>query len=87
MRYYDGGEIWSGAFWHMRTMLGRETVDPILARAWLEEAKKDQEPMPEPFLAAVLGAAAEMTSPDNAAAIRSILREREFPLTKDAAHG
>ncbi len=87
MKYHEGGEIWSGAFWEMRAMLGRDAVDPILARAWLDEAKKDKAPTPKSFVSAILDAGKGMTSPDNAAAIRSVLRERRFPVPKDAAHG
>lgn len=85
MKYHDGGEIWSGAFWGMRAAIGRDTVDPILARGWLKEAEKDREPTAKSFVAALLAAAATMTSADNVAVIRSVLRERKFPLPKDAS--
>jgi hypothetical protein len=79
MQYHSGGEIWGGAFWEMRSRLGREKLDPILARAWLVEAASEQEPTAKSFVAALLTAAEDKISAD---AIRSVLRHRGFPVPR-----
>lgn len=79
MQYHSGGEIWGGAFWQMRSRLGREKLDPILAKAWLAEAALEEEPTAKSFIGALLTAAEDKTSAD---AIRSVLRHRGFPLPR-----
>jgi hypothetical protein len=32
------GEVWGGAFWRCRAQLGRDVVDPVLVKAWLDLA-------------------------------------------------
>jgi len=76
----DRGEIWGGAFWQLRSVLGRDLADRLLAKAWgsmawpiveRETARK--------FIDAVLSNAKEIASDQQIAEIRATFRERGFP--------
>ena len=77
---HDTGEVWSGALWAMRTALGRDVSDPIIATAWLSmkwpnvDAEK-----PLAFSTALLAAAGQR-GPEQAKAVRAVLQGRHFPL-------
>ena len=76
----DRGEIWGGAFWQLRFVLGRDLVDPLLAKAWrsmvwpIAERETARE-----FIDAVLSNAKEIASDQQIAEIRATFRERGFP--------
>jgi hypothetical protein len=78
--FYAIGEAWSGAFWAMRTMLGRDVSDPIVVAAWrtMKWPNADAE-KPLAFTTALLAAAGEK-GPDQVKTVRSILLGRRFPL-------
>ena len=76
----DRGEIWGGAFWQLRSVLGRDLADRLLAKAWgsmawpiveRETARK--------FIDAVLSNAKEIASDQQIAEIRTTFRKRGFP--------
>jgi hypothetical protein len=74
------GVVWSGALWAMRTALGRDVSDPIIATAWLSMKwpNVDSE-KPLAFTTALLTAAAKR-GPEQAKAVRAVLQSRRFPV-------
>jgi hypothetical protein len=79
-KLHDVGEVWSGAFWAMRTALGRDVSDSIVVTAWrsMKWPAADAE-KPLAFTSALLAAAGQK-GPESAKAVRSILQSRHFPL-------
>jgi hypothetical protein len=76
----DRGEIWSGAFWELRSVVGRDLADRLLARAWQSMAwPNTEQETPSKFIDALLRTAKEMTTDQQVAKIRTIFRERRFP--------
>jgi hypothetical protein len=77
---YDGAKVWGGALWGIRTALGREVADPIVAAAWLTTnwPSNDNE-RPLAFTTALL-AAAKQKAPVRADAVKAVLQSRKFPL-------
>ncbi len=81
LELHDAGEVWSGALWAMRTALGRDVIDPIIATAWLSTQWPDAEAeKPSAFATELLGAAGQR-SLEQAKAVRAILKSRRFPLS------
>jgi hypothetical protein len=76
LNIYSGGEVWGGAFWEIRTKLGQQVADRVLAQAWNSPAwQGDAARGADAFVRAILAAAG-----DNAAPIGDILRGRGFPV-------
>jgi hypothetical protein len=77
---YEGAEIWGGAFWAIRQELGKETADSILASAWLTLPWPSREEDWAPGFTRAILQAAGSKSARALSAVRTILRDREFPL-------
>lgn len=77
---HDLGEVWSGALWAMRTALGRDVLDPIIATAWLSTMWPDAEPEKPLAFATALVAAAGQRDPEKVLAVRGVLESRGFPV-------
>jgi hypothetical protein len=76
----DRGEIWGGAFWEVRSVLGRDLADRLLARAWQSMAW----PIAEQgtalkFIEVLLLNAKEIASDQQVTNINAIFRKRGFP--------
>jgi hypothetical protein len=77
----DRGEIWGGAFWHLRSVLGRDLADRLLVRAWQSMAWPIAErETARKFIDALLVNAGEIGSDRQVAEIRKIFRQRGFPI-------
>jgi hypothetical protein len=82
MTPYEGAGVWGGAFWAIRSALGRDAADSIISAAWiatkwpLEDAKK-----PQVFISALL-AVARQKAPARADEVKSILQGRDFPVPR-----
>jgi hypothetical protein len=77
---YDGAKVWGGALWEIRTALGRDVADPIVATAWLATTWPSADTVrPLAFTTALL-ASAKQKAPAKADAIKAILQNRKFPL-------
>ena len=74
---YEGGQMWSGAFWAIRSKLGKAATDSILGEAWNETDRSEDDPV-KTFVAAII-AAAESRGADKSA-VTEILRGRGFPI-------
>jgi hypothetical protein len=81
LELHDAGEVWSGALWAMRTALGRDVIDPIVAAAWLSTTWPDAEPEKPKAFAAALLATAGQRGPEQAKVVSAILKNRRFPLS------
>lgn len=79
---HDGGEVWGGALWAMRTALGREVIDPIIATAWLSTKWPDAEAEKPLAFANALLAAAGQRGPEQAMVVNGVLRARGFPFPR-----
>jgi hypothetical protein len=76
-----GTEIWGGAFWAMRSSLGRDLADRIAAKAWLSIVWPTEEAQQaSTFVDALVSAAKSIGDAQAVEVVRKILREREFPL-------
>jgi hypothetical protein len=76
----DGGEVWGGVFWEIRSVLGRDLADRVLARAWQSMAWPIAErDTPRKFIDALLVTAGEIGSDRQVAEIGKIFRQRGFP--------
>lgn len=77
---HERGEIWGGAFWELRSLLGRDLADRLLARAWQSMAWPIAErDTARKFIDAVLLNAREIASDRQVAAISATFRKRGFP--------
>jgi len=77
---HERGEIWGGAFWQLRSVLGRDLADRLLARAWQSMAWPITEPeTARKFIDAVLLNAKDIASDQKVAEIRTTFRKRGFP--------
>lgn len=77
----DRGEIWGGAFWQLRSVLGRDLADRLLVRAWQSMAWPIAErETARKFIDALLVNAGEIGSDRQVAEIRKIFRQRGFPI-------
>jgi hypothetical protein len=78
---HDRGEIWSGAFWELRSLLGRELADRLLAQAWKSTAWPiAEQDTTRSFIDALLLSARKIASDQQVAQIMTALRTRRFPL-------
>jgi hypothetical protein len=77
----DRGEVWGGAFWEIRSVLGRDVADRLLARAWQSMAWPIAEQgTAGKFIDALLVNAGEFASDRQVAEVRKIFRQRRFPI-------
>ncbi|MDJ0660140.1 MAG: hypothetical protein QNJ42_11715 [Crocosphaera sp.] len=76
----SGGEVWGGAFWQIRTKLGRDVADSIIASAWLKFKIPTQDEQVPPEFVKMLLAETKAKSPNQVEIVEKILRERKFPL-------
>jgi hypothetical protein len=78
---HDRGEIWSGAFWELRSLLGRELADRLLAQAWKSMAWPiAEQDTTRNFIDALLLSARKIASDQQVAQITTALRTRRFPM-------
>jgi hypothetical protein len=75
-------EIWGGAFWAIRAKLDRDVADRMMVAAWLNITSwpEDNSLKVSKFIEELLAAAKSKVSERDVDVIRSILREREFPV-------
>src|SRR5262249_8287500 len=73
-RRHDLGEIWGGAFWELRKRLGKDAIDPILAKAW-----RSSDPSTQAFLEAFL-AEIRVSHVDKMENVYQVFAERKFPV-------
>jgi hypothetical protein len=75
------GEIWGGAFWELRTRLGKQAADKIIFSAWTlvreDDVRNDHERF---FLSKLIEADQRLNGGKNAARIRSVFYSRGFPV-------
>ena len=77
----DRGEIWGGAFWQLRSVLGRDLADRLLAKAWRSMAWPIAErETTRKFIQAVLLNAREIASDRQVTEISTTFRKRGFPV-------
>ncbi|HXO73309.1 MAG TPA: hypothetical protein VN838_30500 [Bradyrhizobium sp.] len=77
---YDGAKVWGGALWAIRTALGRDVADPIVAAAWLAMNWSSADTaFPLAFTTALLDAA-KQKAPATTDTVKAILQSRKFPL-------
>ena len=77
----DRGEIWGGAFWELRSVLGRDLADRLLVRAWQSMAWPIAErETTRKFIQAVLLNAREIASDRQVTEISTTFRKRGFPV-------
>jgi TIR domain/Protein of unknown function (DUF3040) len=77
---HERGEIWGGAFWELRSLLGRDLADRLLARAWQSMAWPIAErDTARKFIDALLSNARESTSDQQVTEISTTFRKRGFP--------
>jgi hypothetical protein len=80
---HDGAEVWGSALWALRTTLGSEVLDPIVATAWLA-AKwplDDDKEMPLAFTTALITTVKQKAS-GQADEVKAILQRRGFPVPR-----
>jgi hypothetical protein len=77
---YKGAEVWGGLFWNLRTELGRDSADALVASAWLATKWPEAEDQKSSAFAAALLAAAAQKTPASAASVRKIMTVRRFPV-------
>jgi hypothetical protein len=76
----DRGEIWGGAFWELRSVLGRDLADRLLVRAWQSVASPlAEQDTARKFIDALLSNAIGIASDRQVTAIRTTFRKRGFP--------
>jgi len=76
----DRGEIWGGAFWQLRSVLGRDLTDRLLVRAWQSTAWPiAEQDTARKFIDALLLNAREIASDRQLTEIRTTFRKRGFP--------
>jgi len=78
---HDRGEIWAGAFREIRSLLGRDLADRILARTWraMTWARADRDTSRK-FIGALLSNTREMASEVELAKVTATLQKRRFPM-------
>jgi hypothetical protein len=77
---HERGEIWGGAFWELRSLLGRDLADRLLARAWQSMAWPIAErDTARKFIDALLSNARESASDQQVTEISTTFRKRGFP--------
>jgi len=77
---YGRLEVWGRAFWAVRDALGRDGADHLVAAAWKEMPKaENNSEVAQGFLAALLGSARRDFAPDVADRVEAIFVERGFP--------
>jgi hypothetical protein len=75
------GEVWGGAFWELRTLLGQERTDRLLLAAWSAQEKPDLKQLkPADFVQRLLTSLAADGGPDMADQVRELFIRRELPL-------
>jgi hypothetical protein len=80
---FQGAEIWGGAFWAIRTRLGRDVADPMFLAAWQAMAWPDEEARKVPaFVEALVSVARTKGSAQAAEVIQSVLQARGFPVRR-----
>jgi hypothetical protein len=74
-------EIWGGAFWQMREVLGRRKVDPVLVEAWHKTVWPETEnAQVGAFLESMMWSAQDNLTTMDLDQLVEIFRRREFPL-------
>jgi hypothetical protein len=77
----DRGEIWGGAFWELRSVVGQDLADRLLAGAWQSMAWPNAEKeTAQKFIDTLLLKAKAMATDQQIAAIVTIFRKRGFPV-------
>jgi hypothetical protein len=81
LAFNEGREVWGGAFWAIRSALGKQAADILLAIAWRRMAVVETgADTSSNFVAAMLSAAVETDGTSEAQSkIIDILRKRDFP--------
>jgi len=73
------GEIWGGAFWEIRSKLGKATADRLLSAAWRSTPPTEgQRGFAQAFVDNLRHNAAEALIPEEANAVVKVLRARQF---------
>lgn len=78
--YHAIGEVWGGAFWQIRTQIGRHLFDPVLAKAWMRFRHEIDTPLHKSFLDCLINTSDNSLKPEQATAIRTIFAIRGFPI-------
>ena len=82
------GEVWGGAFWHMRDVLGRRRVDPMLVGAWHKTIWPENEgDRVAAFLQSLMWSAQENLTVADFDQLTEVFRVREFPLANSRIAG
>jgi hypothetical protein len=82
------GEIWGGAFWQMRDVLGRRRVDPMLVGAWHKTIWPENEnDRVAAFLQSLMWSAQENLTVADFDQLMEVFRIREFPLANSRIAG
>jgi hypothetical protein len=83
--FREGREMWGGAFWAIRSALGHDDTDKILATAWRRMAEvKLGADTARNFIEAALSGAEDSGRPEARDTIIKVLRNRRFPIPKSA---
>lgn len=69
------GEAWGGAFWEIRSRVGRAVADRTIARAWLMSRRSDRDAILGDFRRSLI-ALARQSGEERAAVFESVLRAR-----------
>jgi hypothetical protein len=79
----EGRGVWGGAFWAIRSALGPQAADQILAATWRRMPKVSADDgTPATFITALMDVCDDVASSDAKAQIAKVLRQRKFPIPK-----
>jgi hypothetical protein len=76
-----GAEIWGGAFWKIRRLLGRKEADTLLFETWRDaSSSRDENVSAEQFLTVLMSRSQHSLQATQVEGIQQILKKRGFPL-------
>jgi|GEM_PF-3909373 len=79
---HDVGEVISGTLWEMRTAIGKDTLDPLLYKAWIGLPKTDEATGQVRRFATSLLECTQSENPETAKKLRSIFEDRGLNVPK-----
>jgi hypothetical protein len=80
---HDVGEVWGGAFWAIRKLLGRDKTDRLLLTAWKETSCTDGSPESFVAFASEVTALAWRGHAAHAADLQAVFQRRGLALAGD----
>jgi hypothetical protein len=79
-KLFEGAKVWGALFWAMRTTLGSQRSDKIVAAAWRDVKWPNNETDRAPVFVQMLISTAGSMAPEDAEVVRSLLKRRDFPV-------